>query len=149
MFRVSHHPRRIAIVLGLLVPAAVLAHEGVKNPAVMARMDVMSQIGAETKVIGQMVKGEIPFDVDKARAAVTAIAEQSTKVPGLFEAREDDPKSEALPAIWENFPDFTAKTEAMEEAARAASNLQTSEELAAALGAIGETCKDCHRSYRE
>ncbi len=141
--------RRAIFALAFILPATVFAHEGVKNAAVMARMDVMSQIGAETKVIGQMVKGETPFDADRARAAVTAIAEHSAKVPGLFEAPEDDPKSEALPAIWEDFPDFTAKTVAMEDAARAAASLETPEDLAAALGAIGETCKDCHKTYRE
>lgn len=138
------------LLAALVLPATVvLAHEGVKNQAVKARMDLMGQIAAETKVIGEMAKGTTPFDAARARAAAAAIADHSTRVPALFEAPEDDPKSEALPAIWEDFADFTRLTEEMEQAARRATGLETADDLAAALADLGARCKDCHKLYRE
>ncbi|MEO1306935.1 MAG: cytochrome c, partial [Pseudomonadota bacterium] len=94
---------------GIIAGSLALAHDGVKNAAVMARMHGMSEIAAQMKAIGDMAKGETTFDAAQARAAVASIAEHAGAVPGLFEAPETDPKSEALPVIWEKFGDFTGK----------------------------------------
>ena len=137
----------VALVLGA---GAVVAHEGVQNAAVKARMDGMVELGAGLKVLGNMAKGTLAFDADQARAAAAAIAAAAAETPALFEAQEDDPKSEALPAIWTNFADFTAKAEALEAAANAAaSNISSVEDIRAALGAIGGECRSCHTAYRE
>ena len=138
------------LTLGLFLATAALAHDGVKNPAVKARMEAMGLIGANTKILGQMAKGEIAFDADKARAAAATIAEQAERAPALFEANETDPKSEALPAIWENFADFTAKAGALQMATTtAAQAIAGPADLGPQLGQIGGTCKACHSKYRE
>lgn len=77
--------------------------------AVKARMDAMSVIGAQMKVLGNMAKGQVAFDASAAQAAAALVAEQAAAVPALFETQVDDPKSEADPAIWTNYPDFSAK----------------------------------------
>ncbi len=138
------------IVLAVFVASAVLAHDGVKNPAVMARMDAMVQVGAGMKVLGQMSKGAVPFDAEAARAAAVSIAKHASDTPRLFEAREDDPKSEALPAIWDNFNDFTTKSKAMEVTAlRHAEGINSPETLGLAVSELGATCQSCHKAYRE
>ena len=142
--------RQTVLPVALILSAATaLAHEGVQNPAVKARMDLMGQIAAETKVIGDMAKGTAPFDPARARAAALAMAEHAARVPALFKAPEDDPKSEALPAIWDDFADFTRKNDAMADAARAASGLETEADLRAALVVLGDACAACHKDYRE
>ncbi len=139
-----------AIVLTVLFTAsAALAHQGVQNPAVMARMEAMKTIGDNTKILGTMAKGELAFDAAKARAAAAEIAVQAGRTPGLFEAPETDPKSEALPVIWENYADFTAKSDALVAAAKMAQGIRTPQDLTTALGAIGAACKACHSDYRE
>ena len=134
----------------LLAATAALAHQGVRNPAVKARMDAMGAISENTKILGAMAKGELSFDARAAREAARAIATTASDVPGLFEAPETDPKSEALPAIWDRFDDFVVKTETMVAAADAAStSIETPADLRAALSAIGATCKACHEAYRQ
>lgn len=141
--------RSLALALGLSATAA-LAHEGVQNPAVMARMDGMSAIGDATKLLGRMAKGETPFEAEAARGAAATIADHAAEVPALFEAPEDDPKSEAKPLIWQDYADFTDKAGALEAAAAdAAGSIAAAEDLRPALAAIGETCKACHERYRE
>ena len=142
--------RKILITAAALVVAgAAFAHTGVKNPAVKARMDAMSAIGAEMKVLGQMAKGGMDFDASKAKGAAGEIARLSSEINALFEAEESDPKSEALPAIWQNFSDFSAKSDALQVAAELASgNIATMDDLKAALGSIGATCGACHKAYR-
>ena len=129
---------------------AALAHGGVQNPAVLARMDAMKAIGDATKVLGEMAKGATAFDAATAQAAAAEIAAHAAETPALFEAPETDAKSEALPGIWEDFADFTAKASALEARADTlASGLETPDDLNAGLGQLGEACTACHKAYRE
>ena len=142
--------KQILFVAALVIPATIAwAHDGVKNAAVMARMDAMSDIGAATKILGNMARGRTDFDQSAAQAAATTIATKAAMVPALFEAQEDDPLSEARDAIWSNFDDFTAKSNALQMAAEAAAQATSLSALRAAMGGIGGSCKDCHQSYRE
>ncbi len=140
----------IFVGFSMVAATAAFAHSGVKNAAVKARMDAMSSIGAEMKTLGEMTKGVSAFDVSIARAAAASIADHAAETPDLFRAEEDDPKSEATPAIWADFDDFTAKAVALENAARGASSTISSvDDLAPAMKALGETCKACHADYRQ
>ncbi len=109
--------RTLAVALSMVAGAA-LAHTGVRNQAVKARMHAMGIIGENTKVLGSMYKGQTAFDAAAARAAAGAIAQQAARIPTLFAAPEDDPKSEALPAIWTSFDDFTEKAQKLSAAAQ-------------------------------
>ena len=134
----------------LVMASAALAHSGVKNAAVKARMDAMSEIGRNTKVIGQMAKGQDTFDAAIVRTAAATIAQYAAQVPALFEANETDPKSEALPAIWDNYDDFVLKAEALEQVAlKLSSTDPTLGDLGKAMAALGGTCKACHALYRQ
>lgn len=140
--------RLLACLAALLAASAVVAHQGVTNPAVMARMQGMSALAAETKLLGEMAKGARSFDAAAAQAATAAIAAHGAEIPALFKAPETDPKSEALPAIWEDFARFEAAASALVTAAQAA-DLTAPEGLAPALAAIGATCGACHKRFRE
>jgi len=135
------------IFLVSLATGSALAHAEVQNPAVKARMEVMKTIGGNMKIIAQMAKGETAFDAAAAGVATAAIADASARVPALFEAPETDPESEAKPAIWEDFDDFTRQAMATEVAARAA-DTSSLDALRGSLGQIGGSCKSCHDDYR-
>lgn len=141
------------LLLGCLIAgigAGAFAHEGVKNPAVKARMHAMMTIGANTKALGRMANGAAPFEAQAARDAASSIAESAGQAPALFRMPETDPVSEARPAIWQNFDDFEAQLIALESAAaRAAREMETIDDLRAVLPQIGAGCRTCHRTYRE
>lgn len=140
----------IAFGLALVTATAALAHEGVQNPAVKARMDAMSAIAENMKRLGQMAKGSIEFDATMARSTAAAIAEHAVATPALFEVNETDPKSEARPEIWSNFEDFAAKAIELENIAiRFSTSINQQADLNAAMGALGANCKSCHSAYRE
>lgn len=143
--------RKIATGLTMalcLAGSAALAHDGVKNPVVKARMAAMKTIGENMKLLGGMAKGAIGFDAAAANAALDVIAGKAGEVPALFEAEEDDPKSEARAEIWFDFDDFTAKALALESAASSA-EVSDPASLGAALGMVGGACKACHQAYKE
>lgn len=126
-----------------------LAHAGVEDPDVMARMHSMKEIAAANKAVGLMLRGEAPFDAAVVATSAKIIAAESARIPALFESRADDPKSEALPAIWENWADFEAKAQAGVLAAEALGGVRREADLAPAFAAVGQTCKACHTAYRE
>lgn len=141
-----------AIGLALTISAfstAALAHDEVKNPTVKARMMAMEAIGGSMKTLAGMAKGEMAFDAEKANAAMAVIAEKSAMAAPLFEANETDPKSESLPAIWENWDDFVKKMDDLTVASKANLTLADAGSLGAALGQVGGTCKACHSDYRK
>lgn len=138
----------LAVMSVLVFATVAVAKDGVSNPAVKARMDAMSAIGAGTKILGGMAGGKIAFDATAAKAAAATIAEKTAMVPVLFEPRESDPVSEAKDEIWTNWDDFVAKSDALLMAAKVAETATTKEALAAAVGDLGATCKACHSDYR-
>lgn len=135
------------LVAGVIGLTAAAAFAQATNPAVVARQDAMKVIGAQLKVLGDMAKGSTEFDAEAANAALALMAETAAEVPALFEAEETDPESKALPAIWENFDDFTSKAEALEMAA-ANATITDAASIGAAMGGIGGSCQGCHMTYR-
>lgn len=135
----------IALISGLAT--AVYAHDGVKNATVKERMKLMKQVNDATGTIGDMAKAATPFDPTRAAEARAALIATAAQVPDAFEAPETDPKSEALPVIWEDWDDFVAKSRAM---GTAAEKLDTGslDDLRAGLGPIGKSCSNCHERYR-
>lgn len=140
------HFRTAAFAL-ICVAGAALAHGGVKNAAVKARMDLMVGVKEATAVLGGMAKGSLAFDAAQAETARAALEEYASQIAPLFRAEESDPKSEALPSIWTDWEGFTRAAEAMQIAASDmdASNMDG---VRAGLGAIGRSCKACHQDYR-
>ncbi|MGR3676429.1 MAG: c-type cytochrome [Paracoccaceae bacterium] len=130
--------------------ATAFAHDGVKDPTVLARMNVMDAIADDVKTLGAMAKGEQAFESQTARAAAARMAHNAHDSIALFKDPAGDPKSDALPAIWDDYDDFTEKALNLQSAAQTASNsISTPEDLRTALGEIGQTCKACHRDYRK
>ena len=136
----------IAIVAMVLSGAAIHAHS-VENPVVQKRMDLMKEIKSAIGVLGGMAKGTIAFDVVAATAAQTTLIEQSELVATTFEANETDPKSEALPSIWENWDTFV---EMADDLTFAAEGLDTTslDRVRGGLGNIGASCGACHKKFR-
>lgn len=139
------------VLTGLvLVATAAFAHKNVKNPAVMARMEAMSAIAANMKTLGNFAKGATPFEATKARAAAQSIAGHAAETAQLFAIQEDDPKSEALPSIWQNLDDFLSKSKELETlATQYSTSIETLTDVKSAMSALGATCKSCHSDYRK
>ena len=115
------------------------------------RHELMEDIGDAAKVMGDMAKGTIPFDVVEVQEALTIVIDNATVFPTLFpEGSETGNDTRALPAIWENKADFDEKSNdlvvAAEAARGAADNSLAS--FRTAFGEIGQTCRGCHTDYR-
>lgn len=134
-------------ILAMGLAGTALAHSGVHDPDVRARMDLMIDIGGAIAVVGKMAQDRADFDAEKARAARASLIIHAQDIPGAFKTQASDPMSEAMPAIWENWDDFVAKAGGMAVAAEQmdASSL---EGVKAGIGALARSCSACHRAYR-
>lgn len=142
----KHITKAFSITCVLLAGAA-FAKDGVTNPVVKERMDLMQTIRVNTGVMGDMASGKTAFDAAAATQARANLAAAAALIPAKFEAEETDPVDEARPDIWMMFDDFTSKAEALVTAAEAADTTSL-ETLQASMRAIGGSCQSCHESYR-
>jgi cytochrome c556 len=106
---------------------------------------VMKGNGGAVGALSKMAKGEIPFDAVAAEAAKQALIKGAQDTVVVFKEPFDG--EETLPAIWENYDDFTAKAKALEDAA-AALDVTSTDTIGAGLGPVGGACGACHQLYR-
>lgn len=137
----------VIFVSAILITTAAMAHDGVKNPVVKARMAAMGEIAKNMKTLGGMAQGKISFDAGAAQKALDEIAIGAGQMPSLFALPETDPKSEALPDIWTTWGDFETKSGDLKTTTEDAGVVSV-EQLQQAMNQIGKTCKACHTLYR-
>ena len=137
-------------VMLITASSIVFAHSGVKDKNVKERMMLMKEMANNTKTIGQMLKGKTPFDANEAKLALERLSSLSLETPKVFKINASDPKSEARPAIWDEFEEFTRLSKDLAETSLVlAGSINSVEDLRPALKGVSSGCKACHRQYRE
>jgi len=119
-----------------------------------ARQGVMAIMGINMGVLGGMARGRMDYDADKAQTAANAILGVSmVDFVSLFPEGSDEMGLDGTRAsmdIWDNMAGFTAEWAKVQMAAPALAEAAAlgKDEMAAALGGVGGTCRSCHQSYR-
>ena len=128
----------------------ILAHNGVLNKDVAARMTLMSSMGRNMGVLGKMLRKKAPFDQVKATEAINNIEQLANETPKVFEKRVLDPKSEAKELIWEEFETFTKISNGLAtNAKQLSSSMKSFDDLRPSLITLSQSCKECHSRFRE
>ena len=141
---------KLLILIFVTISSIAFAHSGVKDKNVKERMMVMKAMADNTKIIGQMLKGKTSFDENEAKLALERLSSLSLKTPKVFEVNATDPKSEAKPAIWDEFDEFTKLSQDLAEDTEVlARSVGTINDLRPALKRVSSGCKACHSKYRE
>lgn len=137
------------IVAGLvLVAGMAFAKDGVQDPTVKARQELMGVIGMNTKILGDMAGGKTGYDAAAAEGAKAALIAASAEIAAKFEPQATDPMSDAKPEIWTSWDDFV-KNAGVLNAAATAIDVASVETIGAGMGGIGGACKDCHTTFRK
>lgn len=120
--------------------------------AVKARHAQMQLVSYHMGVLGATAKGEIPFDsamVDAAAQNIAAMAGLSRATLWLEGSEQGFVEgSRAKTEIWSDAAGFGAKFEDMQTASRALAGAQDAAAVGAGMGALGQSCKACHETYR-
>jgi cytochrome c556 len=145
-------PFCLTLLACALSATLALAHEGATG-VVKERQDLMESQKDAMKVIGDMAKGKTPFDAAPATKAANDIHTTAKKIHDLFPEGSggEKNKSDALPAVWENWDRFTANADDLATAADALAKAlgdSASEAWKPAFQKVGEACKSCHEDFR-
>lgn len=139
-----------ATSLLLALPAAAQFQK--PEDAVKYRKGAFTVIGAHFSRIGAMVNGKAPFDA-KAAADNAAIAATLAALPfTAFGPGTDKGDTRAKPEIWTEKDKFDAGSRKMQDALAALNTAARGgnlDQIKAAFGEAGKSCKACHDSYRK
>jgi cytochrome c556 len=136
-----------AIAIGVCTAVA-------QEDPIKARKALMKTNGQQAKVIGDMAKGDTPFDLAAAQKAFASFQDAASKMPSLFpdSSKGGDPSDDfnPTPKVWEDMADFKARfVKFGEDAKEAAASVKDLDTLKAAVGNIGKNdCGGCHQIYR-
>lgn len=144
----------LATCVALGLPGVALAQDA--TPHINARKAMMNLYAYNLGVLGGMAQGQVPYDADQARAAATSLFHLSRSGSArMFPAGSDSVSmpgaTRALPAIWENFPDYGARAAALAAATEVMMNAAGTDlaSLQGAMAGLGGACGDCHQTYRQ
>jgi cytochrome c556 len=115
------------------------------------RHELMEHVGDAAKAVGQMLKGEQPFDAATAMESFNTWHEAAGKFGDLFpEGTETGYDTRAKAAIWTDREGFDSALQAFSDAVDAAiaAAPQDLDALNAAAGPVFKKCKACHEDYR-
>ena len=134
----------LAVTLLTLGVSAVFADE---DP-IVARRALMKANGAATKTVVGMLKGA-PYDQGAVLNALKNYADAAAKEPALFPDTSKTGDTNALPAIWDNKPDFEARFKKLGDDVSAAEAAITDEaSFKATMPGVLKNCGGCHEKYR-
>ena len=108
--RTSLCPRltRLAVAAFLIGGAGFAFAHGGATGVVKERMELMKDIGKSMKTLTQMFKGETEYDAEEVKTAAAQIRDHAEKITAMFPEGSLDKPTEALPAIWQDWPAFEA-----------------------------------------
>ena len=120
---------------------------------IKARKALMKANGDQAKILGDMSKGDKPYDQAAVTKALAQFQDAAAKMPGLYpdNTKDGDPSDQfnASPKVWENMADFKARFVKFGEDAKAAeASVKDLDSLKAALSVVGKDCGGCHELYR-
>src|SRR5262249_17264369 len=136
---------RTALVVAMLAfGATALVAQG--DP-IAARKVLMKANGDQSKIATDMLEAKQPFDLGAAKKLLANFVEAGEKAPALF---PDNSKAggdtAALPAIWENKADFTARLGKLASDSKAAMDATKDlDSFKIQITEVRKNCGGCHQ----
>lgn len=144
--------RRLSAFAATLA-TAVLATCGVAgaqaNDPIQQRKELMKEMGKQTDIGADMVKGKMPFDSAAAATVFKTYADVMAQYGALFPEGSDTGDTKALPEVWldrEGFDAAIAKFKAV--LAQNAAKVATKADFEPAFVAVAGECRTCHQSFK-
>jgi cytochrome c556 len=143
----------LAAVLAAAVAIPAYAQFQKPEDAVRYRQSAFNVMGNHFGRIGAMVNGRVPFDANAATINAE-IVQSMSRLPfaGFGEGTDKIGNTSALPEVWSQPDKFKAAAQKMQDSMgklTAAAKSGNADQLKAAFGETGATCKGCHDDFRK
>ena len=145
------------IALGATTFVAFAEDEVPFQNQIEARQASMNIYKFNLKILGAMAKEKTPYDAEQASAAANNLLAASKMSNGAMWPAGSDMSAEGLegvtrakPEIWTSMPKVGEKSLALTEALEvmAASAGDSLDAMRSNMGAVGDGCKGCHKTFR-
>jgi cytochrome c556 len=139
----------LGIVMIIAMTVAATSPSAARDGPIEQRQALMEKSGSASKLGGEMVKGEKPFDPAAAAEAMMRISSSMDEFVTLF-PKGSAKGSDSKPEIWQDKADFEALAQQTKEAsAKAAEAAEAGlDTFMAAFVEVGQSCGGCHEKYR-
>lgn len=148
----SSLPLKAALLAGLFSALPAAAQFAKPEDAIKYRQSVMFLQNNHMGRLGAMVNGRVPFDAKVAAESAELVATLSKLPFTAFIDGTDKGTTRAKPEIWAEKDKFMAgAAKYQEEAAKLSAAAKTGnlDQIKAAFGGVGQTCKGCHDNYQK
>ena len=151
----NYRPALAALVLGIVgamtaFPAAAQYRNA--DAAIKYRQSAMSLQGNHMARIFAMANGQVPFDAKVAADQIEIVAMLNRLQFAAFIDGSDKGNTRAKPEIWAEKDKFTAAiNKSQEDVGKlvAAGKTGSLDQIKAAAGTVGQSCKACHDAYQK
>ena len=148
----NRHSLTAAALASLLISLPAAAQFQKPEAAIEYRQGAMTMVGHHFGRVFAMANGRVPFDA-KVAAEQTEILGMLSRLQfyGFVEGSDKGKESKAKPEVWTEKDKWAAAaTKSQEDIVKlvAAGKSGNVDQLKAAAGAVGQSCKGCHDSFR-
>ena len=155
MSSMKYRSAPLAAALGLVaaltaMPAAAQYRNA--EAAIKYRQSAMSLQGNHMARIFAMANGQVPFDAKVAAEQIEVVSMLNRLQFAAFIDGSDKGNTRAKPEIWTEKDKFAAAVaKSQEDVAKlaAASKTGNLDQIKAAAGTVGQSCKACHDTYQK
>lgn len=155
MLSMKHRPALAATALGLVtaltaLPAAAQFRNA--DAAIKYRQSAMALQGNHMARLFAMANGQVPFDAKVASEQIEIVSMLNRLQFAAFIDGSDKGNTRAKPEIWTEKDKFAAAiAKSQEDVLKLAAAGKTGnlEQIKAAAGTVGQSCKACHDAYQK
>lgn len=149
--------RKLTIVMLVALVAlafgfALVQAQDEENPELGYRQRLMKGHGASMGSIGDVLKYKLPNASTHVAVHANNISHYATLIPDAFEKEITAGKTDAKAEAWQNWDDFVAKANTLNEAGATLAASAEGGDMRAMMAnvkALGEACRGCHNEYRK
>ena len=141
-----------AALLGTAIALPAAAQFAKPEDAIKYRKAAMSVMGAHVGRIFAMANGKVPFDAKAVADNAEMAAAMSKWQFSGFVPGSDKGETKAEPKVWTEMDKFREKADKSQDdlvKLNAAAKTGNIDAIKAAVGAVGQSCKGCHDTYRK
>ena len=142
---------RWVVPLALMAAAGVVVAQAQEEGALVYREKIMRVNGASMGAINDVLKFKLAGGNEHIAAHAQTIHLQSQLITDAFQQEALSEESRALPAIWQNWDEFAAAAETLEQETAKLAELAEGGDSSAVMAqvrVVGQACGGCHDAFR-
>ena len=148
----SSRVRLLAAAIGLIVGLPAAAQFRNADAAIKYRQSAMALQGNHLARLFAMANGQVPFDAKVAAEQIDIVATLNRLQFAAFIDGSDKGNTRAKPEIWTEKDKWNAAVAKSQDDVNklvAAGKTNNLDQIKAAAGAVGQSCKACHDAYQK